>query len=115
MRGFGSLPCDIGAAEFLIQLKNIYSSPDLPFSGGHPCQATAEDRKKNATGVDGERRRRSKAARTEAFLGKFEPRKGAHVMSTVTTKDGIENMSLVPGRPGHDELVPSRYAQKVGD
>jgi len=35
-------------------------------------------------------------------------------MSTVTTKDGIENMSLVPGRPGHDELVPSRYAQKVG-
>src|SRR5215472_8358053 len=42
-------------------------------------------------------------------------RKGAHVMSTATTKEGTENMSLVPGRPGHDELVPSRYALRVGE
>src|SRR5215471_14523001 len=36
-------------------------------------------------------------------------------MSTVTTKEGTENMSLVPGRPAHDELVPSRYALRVGE
>src|SRR5262249_27714488 len=36
-------------------------------------------------------------------------------MSTITTKEGTENMSLVPGRPGHDELVPSRYALRVGE
>ena len=36
-------------------------------------------------------------------------------MSTVITKEGTENMSLVPGRPGHDELVPSRYALRVGE
>ena len=40
-------------------------------------------------------------------------------MSTVTTKDGTENMNLDntshPGRSRPDELVPSRYALRVGD
>jgi non-heme chloroperoxidase len=36
------------------------------------------------------RRRRPKAARTEAILEKFKTRKGAYVMSTITTKDGTE-------------------------
>jgi len=35
-------------------------------------------------------------------------------MSTATTKEGTENYSH-PGRPGHDELVPSRYALRVGE
>jgi hypothetical protein len=60
------------------------------------------------------RRRRSKAARTKAILGKLETRKGAHVMSTVTTKAGPE-ISSHPGRPKLDELVPSRYALRVGE
>jgi hypothetical protein len=53
----------------------------------------------------------------DATLGKFETSRGAHVMSTVTTKDATENMSLAshPGRPGLDELVPSRYALRVGE
>src|SRR5262249_46515607 len=41
-------------------------------------------------------------------------RKGAHVMSTATTKDRTE-ISSYPGRPGADELVPSRYALRVGE
>src|SRR5262249_18686253 len=53
-------------------------------------------------------------ASDDACCREQKEKPGAHVMSTVITKDGIENMSLVPGRPGHDELVPSRYAQKVG-
>ena len=40
-------------------------------------------------------------------------------MSTVTTKDGTENMNLDntshPGRSRPDELVPSRYALRVGE
>jgi len=40
-------------------------------------------------------------------------------MSTVTTKDGTANMRLDktshPGRSGPDELVPSRYALRVGE
>ena len=34
-------------------------------------------------------------------------------MSTVATKDGTE-ISSHPGRSGPDELVPSRYALRVG-
>lgn len=38
-------------------------------------------------------------------------------MTTITTKDrtGILGNTSHPGRPGPDELVPSRYALKVGE
>jgi hypothetical protein len=57
----------------------------------------------------------------KAFLENSKSGKGPYVMSTITTKDDTKirykdsgNISHL-GRSGLDELVPSRYALRVGE